>query len=93
MPFDSDYKFMATFHRMTDRSGRDVVRCFVKGAPDVLIDRSSTYWSPDGEVHDIAADQRAAALAENERMAASGERVMVVARRDFDPDQFDPTAT
>ena len=32
----------------------------------------------------------AAALAENERMAASGERVMVVARRDFDPDQFDP---
>ena len=39
VPFDSEYKFMATFHRMTDRSGRDVVRCFVKGAPDVLIDR------------------------------------------------------
>ena len=92
VPFDSEYKFMATFHRMTDRSGRDVVRCFVKGAPDVLIDRSSTFWSPDGEVHDVAADHRAAALAENERMAGSGERVMVVARRDFDPGQFDPTA-
>ena len=39
VPFDSEYKFMATFHRMTDRSGREVVRCFVKGAPDVLIDR------------------------------------------------------
>ena len=91
VPFDSDYKFMATFHRMADRTGRDVVRCFVKGAPDVLIARSSTYWSPDGDVHDIAADHQAAALTENERMASSGERVMVVARRDFDPDQFDPS--
>ena len=72
VPFDSEYKFMATFHRMTDRSGREVVRCFVKGAPDVLIDRASTYWSPDGDVHDVATEQRAAALAENERMAAVG---------------------
>jgi Ca2+-transporting ATPase len=89
VPFDSEYKFMATFHRMTDRTGREVVRCFVKGAPDVLIERTSTYWTPDGEVHDIATDRRAA-LAENERMARSGERVMVVARRDFDPGDFDP---
>jgi Ca2+-transporting ATPase len=36
IPFDSDYKFMATFHRWTDDQGREVVRCFVKGAPDVL---------------------------------------------------------
>ena len=36
LPFDSDYKLMATFHRMTDGQGRDVVRCFVKGAPDQL---------------------------------------------------------
>ena len=90
VPFDSDYKFMATFHRMTDRSGSEVIRCFVKGAPDVLIARSSSYWSPDGDVREIASDHHAAALAENERMASSGERVMVVARRDFDPDQFDP---
>ena len=33
VPFDSDYKFMATFHRMTDQHGADVIRCFVKGAP------------------------------------------------------------
>src|SRR6188508_2677557 len=30
LPFDSAYKLMATFHRMRDESGRDVVRCFVK---------------------------------------------------------------
>ena len=33
VPFDSDYKFMATFHEMADEKGRPVVRCFVKGAP------------------------------------------------------------
>ena len=32
------------------------------------------------------------ALQENERMAKAGERVMVVARRDFDPATFDPKA-
>ncbi|HKY15965.1 MAG TPA: cation-translocating P-type ATPase [Microthrixaceae bacterium] len=93
VPFDSEYKFMATFHNMTDRSGRDVVRCFLKGAPDVLIDRSTSFWSPDGEVRQIAGEHQAAALAENERMAKSGHRVMVVARRDFDPATFDPSAT
>ena len=33
LPFDAAYKLMATFHRMQDESGRDVVRCLVKGAP------------------------------------------------------------
>ena len=47
VPFDSAYKFMATFHNMTDADGKPVVRCFVKGAPDVLIARSSSYpWRP-----------------------------------------------
>ena len=40
LPFDAAYKFMATFHRMTDESGKDVMRAFVKGAPDQLLDRS-----------------------------------------------------
>src|SRR3954469_9538848 len=34
VPFDSAYKLMATFHRMKDGDGRDIVRCMVKGAPD-----------------------------------------------------------
>src|SRR3954447_21517376 len=34
VPFDSAYKLMATFHEMDG-----VVRCFVKGAPDVLLAR------------------------------------------------------
>ncbi len=48
VPFDSDYKFMATFHEMTDDAGRPVVRCYVKGAPDVLIARATSIRNPDG---------------------------------------------
>src|SRR5436190_7620896 len=40
LPFDAAYKLMATFHRMKDEAGRDVVRCLVKGAPDQLLGRS-----------------------------------------------------
>ena len=90
VPFDSDYKFMGTFHNMTDHQGRPVVRCFVKGAPDVLIARAGSYWMPGGEVLAITDENRHLALEANDRMAAAGERVMVVARRDFDPQTFDP---
>ncbi len=92
VPFDSDYKFMATFHNMTNEQGRPVVRCFVKGAPDVLIARSNSYWMPAGEVMPVSDEKRPLAYEENDRMAQAGERVMVVARRDFDPQTFDPTA-
>jgi P-type Ca2+ transporter type 2C len=48
VPFDSDYKFMATFHHMTGPKGEPVVRCYIKGAPDVLISRGGSYRAPDG---------------------------------------------
>ena len=38
VPFDSEYKFMATFHEMTGSDGRPVVRCYVK--------ERRTCWSP-----------------------------------------------
>lgn len=92
VPFDSDYKFMATFHNMTNEKGQPVVRCFVKGAPDVLISRAGSFWLPNGEPAPITDETRPLALSENERIAKAGERVMVVARRDFDPQTFDPKA-
>src|SRR5512139_1556095 len=93
VPFDSDYKFMATFHNMKNEKGEPVVRAFVKGAPDVLIARSSSFWLP-GQVETVPVtdENRSLALAENERMARAGDRVRIVARRDFDPATFDPKA-
>ena len=85
VPFDSEYKFMATFHEMTGNGGEPVVRCYVKGAPDVLIDRGGSYRSPDGALVPVTDENRHLALEANDRMANSGQRVMVVAQRDFDP--------
>ena len=42
LPFDAAYKLMATFHTMKDASGHEVIRCFVKGAPDQLLARAAT---------------------------------------------------
>ena len=88
VPFDSAYKFMATFHEMTDAEGRPVVRCYVKGAPDVLIGRGGSYRAPDGTVVPVTDDNRHLALDANDAMANAGQRVMVVAQRDLDPAEF-----
>jgi P-type Ca2+ transporter type 2C len=88
VPFDAEYKLMATFHEMEDR-GRRVVRCFVKGAPDVLLARSSHYLDEDGSSLPLADGARDRVLAQNDRMASEGLRVLAVARRDFDPASFD----
>ena len=90
VPFDAEYKLMATFHRMDD-GGRPVIRCFVKGAPDVLLARSTRYLGEEGASGELAGDARDRVLAENDRLAAEGLRVLAVARRDFDPDTFDPS--
>jgi Ca2+-transporting ATPase len=90
LPFDSTYKLMATFHRLEDESGRDVVRCFVKGAPDQVLARGSSTLSPD-DLRPIQVDDtmRARYEAENERLGEQGLRVLATARKDFDPATFD----
>jgi P-type Ca2+ transporter type 2C len=88
VPFDAEYKLMATFHDMND-GGRRVVRCFVKGAPDVLLARSTSYLSADGSSAPMGGGTEQV-LAENDRLAGEGLRVLAVARRDFDPATFDP---
>ena len=90
VPFDSEYKFMATFHEMQDTEGRPVIRCYVKGAPDVLISRGGSYRAPDGTDVPITGENRHLALEVNDAMANLGERVMVVGQRDFDPATFRP---
>jgi P-type Ca2+ transporter type 2C len=92
LPFDTAYKLMATFHQMADESGRDVVRCFVKGAPDQLLARASSHLDPALAVAAADEDFRARYLAENERLARKGLRVMATARKDFDAAAFDAGA-
>ena len=90
LPFDADYKLMATFHRVTDRAGRDVVRCFVKGAPDQLLARAGTVLDADAGRVPVDADVTQRYLAENRRLGEQGLRVIATGRWDIDPGTFDP---
>ena len=89
VPFDSAYKFMATFHHMESDDG-PVVRCYVKGAPDVLFSLSQQVrWEEKHYPMEQALPQ---AMAANERMGSEGLRVIALATKDIDPQKFDPDA-
>ncbi len=84
VPFDSAYKFMATYHvvRLADDEPESLV-CLVKGAPDVVLDRCShVLW--DG-VEVPAHTVRDRVEEANRELAGRGLRVMSFAYRRLDP--------
>ena len=84
VPFDSAYKYMATFHRRTDATRDDIVE-LVKGAPDVVLDLSSqALWH--GEEVDVA-QARDELLAANRELSEQGLRVLALAIRRFGVDR------
>ena len=82
VPFDSTLKFMVTFHRIATTSGAEVVRMFVKGAPDVILDRSTTVIGKGGSALTMQ-ENHVALLAHNNRLADEGMRVIAIAQRDL----------
>jgi Ca2+-transporting ATPase len=93
LPFDAAYKLMATFHRMTDESGTEVVRALVKGAPDQLLARAGSRPDPeDLAIVPVDDEFKQRYMDENERLASQGLRVMATGRKDFDPSAFDASA-
>lgn len=82
VPFDSAHKLMATVHE--SESG---LRMYAKGAPDAILDRSTTVLGYDGTI--VPIDELREELEEhNARLAGSGMRVLAVARRALPPDQW-----
>jgi Ca2+-transporting ATPase len=83
VPFDSDYKFMATFHRV-QLAGAERLVAIAKGAPDVLLARSSSALVTRTETKPIAAI-RDDVTAEIEYRSSQGLRTLALALRVIDP--------
>ena len=86
VPFDSEYKFMATFHDCPDWLAGGILQqphlVSVKGAPDVVVERCGrALWH--GEQVPIAT-VREEILAANRQLSERGLRVLAFAARDLD---------
>ncbi len=89
LPFDPTYKLMATFNQTKDATGKNVVRCYVKGAAPAVMKRAVTALSNGTSVPwDDDMNQRAEQ--NMTRMEGEGLRVMAAAYCDLDPAAFDP---
>jgi Ca2+-transporting ATPase len=86
VPFDSEYKFMATFHDRPEWLAGGVLSekhfMTVKGAPDVVLDRCSrALWH--GRQIPIE-EAREEILGANQQLSEKGLRVLAFAARDLD---------
>ncbi len=90
LPFDSAHKFMATFH-----ADGEQVLVVVKGAPDVLLARCSTWYS-GGLAADssqpLDATRRDRIDADYQALSERGLRGLLVATRTLPAQGFDATA-
>jgi Ca2+-transporting ATPase len=84
IPFDSAHKFMATFHH-----DGNVVRMWLKGAPDVLLARATQWVTKDGE-QPLDEAARVAFADTNAAFATDALRVLALAGRAIPASEFDP---
>ena len=82
-PFDSAHKFMATFHREGEQ-----VKVFVKGAPDVLLARCSSWWVT-GSAQPLNAARRQQIEADYQALGERGLRGLLIATRTLPVGSFD----
>jgi Ca2+-transporting ATPase len=83
VPFDSDYKFMATYHRVTVNDEEHVIE-LVKGGPDVVLARCTEAGGPLSGAQTPIEQQRADIDAANAEMGGKGLRVLAFAARRID---------
>ncbi len=80
VPFDSEYKFMATFHRIALDGAEHIVE-LVKGAPDVVLARCTMSGGPLSGSQVPISEAGPGIAAANERMGQNGLRVLAFAIR------------
>jgi Ca2+-transporting ATPase len=87
VPFDSDYKFMATFHRIEVDGAAYVVE-LVKGGPDVVLARCTMAGGPLSGSQSPVESQLARIEAANRQMGEKGLRVLAFAARVIPEDEL-----
>ena len=91
VPFDSDYKFMATFHASSTSEPGSEFRCYAKGAPGVLLDRAGSIRDVGGDRPLTGADKDAL-RASIDDLARQGLRTLLIAGTTLGAIPGDPAA-
>lgn len=76
LPFDSGRKLMSTLHRIDDR-----ILLFTKGAPDVLLERSTQVLTGAG-IRPLTGILRQQILEQNQNWSSQGLRILAMAYRE-----------
>ncbi len=77
IPFDSEYKFMATLHRLGESHDKRF-SVYAKGAPEKILDLSS-YVDTEGKKTDLTTAKRKEIQKQYELLTGSGLRVLAMA--------------
>ncbi|CAI7585517.1 unnamed protein product [Penicillium glandicola] len=84
IPFNSKNKWMLTLHR-DPKSTKEFI-LYVKGAPDVLLDRCATYWSAvHNAVRPLDTEAREKFSNFQAKLSRRAERVIVICQRRYIP--------
>jgi Ca2+-transporting ATPase len=78
VPFTSERKLMTTVHKTSE----DAVVAYVKGAPEIILERS-THIFQDDKVKKLSAKEKKTILEANEGMANNALRVLGIAYKDL----------
>jgi len=88
IPFDSAYKYMATAHFVSAPTGGQLLRIYVKGAPDVVMNHCHDVVWHNEDVVDIA-PLRQHINSEYDAMASNGLRVLALATRQLPESEWE----
>jgi Ca2+-transporting ATPase len=80
IPFTSEQKYMATFHRNTNNK----IKVCVKGAPEIILNRSKDIMSENGIIP-LTPELKKDLLEKSNSIANKGLRVLAIAYKEIDP--------
>ena len=88
IPFESEHKFMCTFHEGFNNNSQTVVVVYIKGAPDRLIAKSQYEMMADGNLKEMEHEKWQQHAAE---LSSGGLRCLAVCRYEINRTELEST--